>query len=207
MADTTTLPLSQPKKEKINPSQVIGGLFEDVWENITGVNPTPQSFEAQEPIKTPVPEYLRTAFPDTPPSFEANEINDFQTPRRRKDVYPEQIAQLEQELYQAQLERIRRLPTEEKRTKINELNEIQSHYQGSVDNQGNVTIYHEANAERKQSENLAIQIQNEREQKLNQERGGPAVSTKGAIGPRADLTKRTDVYDGQSRVVGANTGQ
>jgi len=70
MADTTTLnPFSQPKVENGARKQVVG-LFGDTFEalgdlvgnQILGQENTPPSFEANEPVRTPVPEDFRNAF-------------------------------------------------------------------------------------------------------------------------------------------------
>lgn len=58
MANTSALP-TQPKQGKINPREMLGGFLGEIMENVTGV---PQSFEAQEPITTSVPEYVQNAF-------------------------------------------------------------------------------------------------------------------------------------------------
>ena len=48
---TQTLTPAQPKQERVNPRDMIGGFIGEIMENVTGI---PQSFEAREPITTSV---------------------------------------------------------------------------------------------------------------------------------------------------------
>ena len=57
---------------------------------------------------------------------------------------------------------------EMQRTKINTLLNLQEAYQGSVDAQGNITKYHQAEAEKKEAETSGSGIQAGREQKKAQ---------------------------------------
>lgn len=66
MANTSTLPLAQTTKEtNLNPANVIGGLFEDVWEQITAgpvVNEGPVTGPDLEQLDK-MPEYRAFGFP------------------------------------------------------------------------------------------------------------------------------------------------
>lgn len=77
MANTQTLPLTQPtKKETLNPANVIGGLFEDAWEQITArpaVNEGPVRGPYLEQLPQ-MPEHRAPGFPSS------GSIENFQNP-------------------------------------------------------------------------------------------------------------------------------
>lgn len=166
MANTTSPLFAQPQKEaRINPKNIIGSTFEDIFENITGRN---QSYTNEGPIRgidlenlQKMPEHkVGSSFPTT------GELKGFNIPSEES-----QKKRLAAELSAAHNQAISQTPVESKRENINRLNGLQESYRGSVDNEGNVTDYHRANAEQKEARNLVLQIQAERGQKLAAAKG------------------------------------
>lgn len=147
------------KKERVGLNQIIGGgfeLLEGIGQTITGTGP---GFTI-ESGQNPAPDYPSEAKEpsNVTPFPSRGELRGFQ------NLSPEmKIAHISSELIEAQNETATKAPVEIKRTKINQLNGLQDSYQGSVDSQGNVTQYHQANAEK--SENEALRIQHERDRK------------------------------------------
>ena len=163
MADTTTLQSTQPKEKKIHPQNAVGGGFEyidntvgNLWETVTGVGPG--YFVNEGPVR----EQLK-AKPTFPTTGELTGFQNQSTEVRRQQITAELAAAQSQTLNQA--------PVKIKRETINQLNSLQTSYQGSVDNQGIATEYHKTNADRKEAETLALQIQNERQEKLASAKG------------------------------------
>lgn len=172
MAGITSLQTPQPKTE-IKRNQIMG-LFEDTVEYLVRGAP---------PNEGPLPQMPELKVPAG--LAESGSLSGFQNPRRIEHVSVEARSQVEAELMKAHREAIMRAPLEAKRARINELNLIpNSDYTGSMDREGNVHTYHQANADKKEAEiaaTHAARIQKEREEKLAQSRGRQ-VNTKGAVG-------------------------
>lgn len=205
MADITTL-TSQPKKEVRNPAlindPVFGGFeLDSLYELVAKgqgefVNQPEQISQVQE-HKVEVGRF----------SPEGS-VTGFQSPRGLIDTSPEaRISSLEAEQFKVWREYIAKAPVGEKRVNINDLNKLHVSYEGSVDNEGNVTAYHQSEADKKQSENIALDIQNKREEKLAATRGPNRKSSKGALsGANDDLLLNTSANEGQSAVAQFSRG-
>lgn len=190
MAGTTTLQSiqQQQKKERVTKG-FLGGTFENLGDifntataTITGlgegyVNEGPVSRQDLEQTESRQ-QVKRGGLPIN------GELTGFQTPRMDPEARKQQI---QAELANAQQLTEVQKPVEERRVEINELNQLQVLFQGSVDEEGNVTVYHQANANKKQVENLALQLQTERAKALAELRKTPATPTSAAVGPTINL--------------------
>lgn len=160
-----------------------GGFIKDVFDAGKGIG---EQVTVQPPEKTPA------GLP------QSGELTGFQTPQKPESNPELRTQQLAQELREAHMEVIAQAPVEEKRVKINELNGLQLEYQGSVDAQGNVTRYHEANAERANSELTAEQLNALRQEKLAQATGKQAGNE-----PKYNLDKKEGNDPTATAIVGA----
>ncbi len=164
----------QPKAETRRPQAIFGG-FEDFFEQSVELITKGQGEFVTENSGNFTPESTQT--------FSNGEINDFQTPRINPEMRRQQITQ---ELAQTQRLTAIEPIVEEKKVEINELNGFDPTYEGTVDQEGNATIYHQTNADQKRIENLALRLQNERETKISAQKG-PSKSPKGAAGPNVNM--------------------
>lgn len=196
MANQTLSPFSPQKTETRKDSSKPLGAMGWLNETLELIANSGGSFVNEGPIKGSNLEDLQkmpelktgSGFPSS------GEITGFQIPSeliRRKKIVAELAA--------AHSQTISQIPVEDKREKINKLNELQASYTGSVDSEGNVTKYHGANATQKETENLALRLQDERRQKLTTAKG---TSSKGFAMGENELGKGEENFGHFTRATG-----
>lgn len=163
MANDTIFQQPQAEKKRSGFAQMIGGSFEDVYETLTG---TGTGFVNEGPVSRK--DYENTEIIAKNPI--QGSLSEFQTPRSKEDVFRQQI-KTEQEISTIQGEKQVEKSLEEKRMEIAQLNGLQLDFKGVMDASGKVNEYHEANAERKNAENLASKIKQGKEQMITQATG------------------------------------
>ncbi len=157
------MPDSSSPKTRISPAQVIGGIpglieGED-WVKSGGqfIKESPGDFLAATADLFSLEKTTHVSNPTPEQSVErpksSGTIENFSQPRLAQETNPQlAINKLQGELKDEHMQTITQQPVEDKRIKINSLNDLQALYMGSVDNAGNVTAYHGANADKKQLE-------------------------------------------------------
>lgn len=165
MADTNTLQHPQPKQERLNPSQVIGGTFEDIFETITGTG-TGYVHEAQVMEGQGIPKDLenlastsefKTKFPTS------GEITGFQK-AKALEAAEEIISVHRQEQMQN--------PLTQKRIEVNSAIGIRNVlYEDTVNSDGSLRVDVQVEMDKKNSEIAEAELKAKREAQLVQARG------------------------------------
>lgn len=208
MADTKNLPLNQPQKEvkKANPTSVLGGAMgwlDEIGEMVFRgqgdlVNEGPVTGQGLEQLSQPMTvedlEQLRKIEHEAGAMPAEGSMTGFQTARTIENIPPKDS------LYEVRLKL--------ERIKVNSMVGIKNVlYEDTVRDIGSYRVDVEVDLERAKNSELREEDVRAKRQIIFNQATERQTSSKGALGPQNDLTKRTDVFDGQSRVVGANTGQ
>lgn len=167
----------QPKQERVNPRDMIGGTFEYIYDSILGTGSVNES-----PVRSP--EIL-----DAERGWvEKGSLSNFQTARRKEYVFPQlRLKRLQSEVAAAYQETQTAQPLKQKRIEVNSAIGIGNvEYEDTVDDDGQERIDVEVYLERRNSELQTNELKAKRKEQLVAARK-KATSPKGAIGPQVNM--------------------
>lgn len=212
MANTSVLdPFSiKPREQdnnKVHPRNQVGGTMEYVEGALDLIFKGPEGLLVNEPPSleqiSQMPEHrVGSAFID-------GTMANFQKPRGIEDVYPEigdkRIDEQIAEQFNIWRKSLARADVEQRRTKINELNNFDPSYLGTMDEEGNVNKYHQSEADKKEYADIGFSIQQQKAKQLEQLKPtGRKTSSKAAVSGANDLLLNAQAQEGQSMTSSAS---
>ena len=174
---TQTLTPAQPKQERVNPRDMIGGTFEYIYDSILGTGSANESPIRSQEILDAERGWV-----------EKGSLSNFQTARRKEDVFPQlRQRQLESELATTYQKTSKEEALKQRRAEVNPMIGINNvSYEDPVKDDFSLRTDVQTDVDRKNSELKAKDLKAQRQGTLMVASNKP-TSPKGAIGPQVNM--------------------